>query len=234
MGAGNWIPSGSNYLEWYGGYYILYDDIAGEGDYEESLGYCLEDLIGELKYHLKTTVDGMYALSNEWRNRDEQVIAELGYVKVILADNQHSLAVYVIHEEFECEDDIDDSDYYKSVYDNTFKNLTNFLQERYPLYIRTGPWTSRRLKKEEYYAVYFRNEHTNSGLALFDSQKAAERCLHQGFIEDNDNLKFVLFHILPKDIQQGYHENMEVNLEGVDHKVTFTILNPNEVLEDFR
>ena len=146
MGAGNWIPTGHSYLERCDGYYVRYEDITGGTDYTDMLDIYIRELIEDIQVHLETTVDGIYALEDEWRDSDELVIAEVGYVKVLMADNQSSLAIYVIHEEIECEEDYDDYKIYMEYYEDTFKNLTNFLKERYPLYIRTGPWTSGLLE----------------------------------------------------------------------------------------
>jgi hypothetical protein len=133
MGKGNWIPVGHDVAD-YGGYYVDYD-------YDDPFFY--EDLVSIIKEEL---MDRFVSLeeTEDWAYGGK-VILKNAIVRVVVADNEYSLAVYVV---------VPDTERYRYP-ELGKKNLPKYLEglkevllSNYPgkVRYRTGPWTSGVLR----------------------------------------------------------------------------------------
>lgn len=141
MGRGNWIPKGvgSGILD-YGGYYVAID-------YNEENPFETDCFIRNLKQTVINEMMEMYpsfVKTKKWEH-DGEVILVNNLAQVVLADNEWSMAVYVV---------IPDTERYpyaelgKKQLKNYLVGLKMLLLKYYPdqVRVRTGPWTSGILR----------------------------------------------------------------------------------------
>lgn len=141
MGRGNWLPNSSEITD----YAMYYVDVCGLVDVCASeQEFFWEDLVNSLKAAFERKYKNMFPPAKKW-DRDCMVLLENNLVQVVLADNGWAVAVAVVvpdNERFQypqlgCEM----LKYYDSFLKKTLTSL-------YPgqIYVRTGPWTSAKLK----------------------------------------------------------------------------------------
>lgn len=149
MGAGNWLP-GNRYelLDWQG-FYVDYEGIYGERYFEDDLYDA-----GEMDMFIETVVDQLLerfpdlSRVSKWRGRDEHIYLEDEIIKLVMGENESSVAVYFILEDSYYDDE---STEYVERYGEKFgeyvEGLKEILIEHYPGYVyeRTGPWTNPKI-----------------------------------------------------------------------------------------
>jgi len=143
MSKGNWLPKGIGFdIADYGGYYV---DIF-EGINAEDYGG-MDAAIEDLKQTLIDSMTDMFSSfdhTKKWKY-DGVVILENNLAKVVIGDNENSMAVYVI---------IPDTAQFpyagsgKKQLERYLAGLRSILLKYYPdqVRIRTGPWTSGILR----------------------------------------------------------------------------------------
>jgi hypothetical protein len=133
MGKGNYIPVGYDVAD-YGGYYV-------EIDWDDPFFY--EDLVSTVKEGLMARFASFYEV-NDWAYGGK-VILQNAIARVVVADNEYSLALYVVVPDTEryCYPELGKKNLPKYL-----EGLKEILLANYPgkVRYRTGPWTSGVLR----------------------------------------------------------------------------------------
>lgn len=149
MGAGNWLPGNRlELLDWQG-FYVDYEGIYGER-------YFADDLYdeGEMDMFIETVVDQLLerfpdlSCVSKWRGGDEHIYLEDEIIKLVMGDNESSIAVYFILEDSSYYDEPTEYvERYGEKFGEYVEGLKEILIEYYPgcVYERAGAWTSSKI-----------------------------------------------------------------------------------------
>lgn len=148
MGRGNFIPSRS---ENYKGFYVDYEALYGENywenedDDQQRINYedFIDNLKCELKSKFKSFIDPSKYKNGVWRNRDEKIQLENSLCSLITSDNECTLAVYVVIDEYQ--ENMNLAVRHLENYSNgLLEVLKNILPEN-SISCRSSAWTSSRV-----------------------------------------------------------------------------------------
>lgn len=130
MGRGNYLP---NTHKPYKMVYIKYPDSAYLDDIEYDMGMWYEDLKANIILSLPKSFKA--PRNKKWGIDDNIIIAENGLYDVLLADNEHSIALVLMVNDNELS-------FAGSKMDSIFDKLLYKLWEMYSLSFRSTAWTS--------------------------------------------------------------------------------------------